>query len=96
MNAEDGTWLPVTVPGGSLPSTDATFDDLFEDVNGNRAKDHVNIIYFNQMSWVRANELVSAFDCNRNGGIDFVDVIWLFNNLSSPLSTLRKRASALF
>lgn len=82
MNAEDGTWLPLTVPGGSLPSTNAAFDGLFEDVNENRAKDFADIIiYFNQMSWVTANEPVSAFDNNRNGGIDFADVIWLFNNL---------------
>lgn len=82
VNAEDGTWLPVTVPGGSLPPTGLEFDDLFEDMNGNKAKDFADIIiYFNQMSWITANEPVSAFDYNGNGGIDFADVIWLFTNL---------------
>lgn len=82
VNAEDGTWLPVTVPGGSLPPTDAAFDGRFEDVNGNRAKDFADIIlYFNQMSWIPVNEQLIAFDYNGNGGIDFADVIWLFNTL---------------
>ena len=39
------------------------------------------VLYFNQMTWIAANEPVSAFDYNGNGRIDFADVVWLFNNL---------------
>ena len=53
-----------------------------EDVNGNGRKDFADVVlYFNQMTWIAANEPVSAFDYNGNGRIDFADVVWLFNAL---------------
>jgi tripartite motif-containing protein 71 len=39
------------------------------------------VLYFNQMTWIAANEPVSAFDYNVNTRIDFADVVWLFNHL---------------
>ncbi len=33
------------------------------------------------MTWIPANEPLSAFDFNGNGRIDFADVVWLFNHL---------------
>jgi hypothetical protein len=39
------------------------------------------VLYFNQMSWITANEPLSAFDYNGNSRIDFADVVWLFNHL---------------
>ena len=39
------------------------------------------VLYFNQMTWIAANEPVAAFDYNGNGRIDYADVTWLFNNL---------------
>jgi hypothetical protein len=39
------------------------------------------------MSWISANEPVSAFDYNGNGRIDFADVVWLFNHLDVPAET---------
>jgi subtilase family serine protease len=68
-------------PSASLP-TDTNGDRLYDDVNGNGRKDFADIVlYFNQMSWIAANEPMPAFDCNGNGRIDFADVVWLFNHL---------------
>jgi len=36
----------------------------------------------NQISWIAANEPVSAFDYNGNDRIDLADVVRLFANLS--------------
>jgi PKD repeat protein len=70
------------VPGGAGIPTDPDGDGRYEDVNGNGRKDFADVVlYFNQMSWIAANEPPSAFDCNANGRIDFADVVWLFNNL---------------
>ena len=38
-------------------------------------------LYFNQMTWIAANEPVAAFDFNGNGRIDFADIAWLFDHL---------------
>ena len=62
--------------------TDPDGDGLYEDVNGNGRIDFADVtLFFNQMSWIAANEPVSAFDFNGNGRIDFADVTWLFNHL---------------
>ena len=74
------TVLPVS-PGGPAP-TDTDADGKYDDVNGNGRADFADVVlYFNQMTWITANEPVSAFDYNGNGRIDFADVVWLFNNL---------------
>ena len=39
------------------------------------------MFYFNQMTWIAANEPVSLFDYKKNGRIDVVDVVWLFTAL---------------
>ncbi len=39
------------------------------------------MLSFNQMTWIAANEPVSAFDYTGNGHIDFADIVWLFNHL---------------
>ena len=52
------------------------------DCNGNGRVDFADIVlYFNQMTWIVANEPLEAFDNNGNGRIVFADVVWLFNNL---------------
>jgi hypothetical protein len=33
------------------------------------------------MEWIAANEPVSAFDLNRNGRIDFADIVRLFGEI---------------
>jgi len=37
------------------------------------------VLYFNQMSWISAT--IAAFDLNRNGRIDFADIVALFNEI---------------
>ncbi|MEN6342622.1 MAG: right-handed parallel beta-helix repeat-containing protein [Methanospirillum sp.] len=72
----------VAVPGGAGAPTDTDGDGLYDDVNGNGRRDFADVVlYFNQMSWIAANEPVAAFDCNGNGRIDFADVAWLFARL---------------
>ena len=67
--------------GGGLPG-DTDDDGLCDDVNGNGRKDFADVVlYFNQMTWIAANEPVGLFDYNGNLRIDFADVVWLFNNL---------------
>jgi hypothetical protein len=70
------------VPGGTGIPTSTVNNGRCDDVNGNLRKDFADVVlYFNQLSWIAANEPVSAFDYNGNGRIDFADVVWLFNNL---------------
>ncbi|MEN6341342.1 MAG: SMP-30/gluconolactonase/LRE family protein [Methanospirillum sp.] len=70
------------VPGGVGAPGDTNGDGLCDDVNGNGRKDFADVVlYFNQMTWIAANEPVAMFDYNENGRIDFADVVWLFNNL---------------
>jgi PKD repeat protein len=71
-----------TIPGASWAPRDLDANGKYEDVNGNGRKDFADVVlYFNQMSWVSANEPLAAFDYNGNGRIDFADVVVLFNNL---------------
>jgi PKD repeat protein len=72
----------ITVPGGGGTPTDTDADGKYDDVNGNSRRDFADVgLYFNQMSWITANEPLSYFDYNANSRIDFADVVWLFNNL---------------
>jgi spore coat protein A len=72
----------LAVPPETALPTDTNADGLYDDVNGNGRRDFADIVlYFNQMTWISANEPLSAFDYNKNGRIDFADVVWLFNNL---------------
>ena len=74
--------IVVTVPGGNGKPTDIDRDGRYDDVNGNGRKDFADVVlYFNQMTWIAANEPLAAFDYNGNGRVDFADVTWLFNNL---------------
>ena len=76
--------LPTVTPvsGGTALPTDTDADDLYDDVNGNGRKDFADVVlYFNQMTWIAANEPTALFDYNANGRIDFADVVWLFNHL---------------
>ena len=76
-----GLALLAVPPGTALP-TDGDDDGLYEDVNGNGRRDFADVVlYFNQMTWIAANEPVVAFDFNTNGRVDFADVVWLFNHL---------------
>ncbi len=76
-------FAPVLLaPGGAGIPTDTDGDGMCDDVNGNERKDFADVVlYFNQMTWIAANEPMAAFDYNGNGRIDFADVVWLFNHL---------------
>ena len=72
----------VALPGGTTLPSDTNADGKYDDVNGNGRADFADVVlYFNQMTWIAANEPIAAFDYNGNGRIDFADVVWLFNNL---------------
>ncbi len=72
----------VTAPGSTAPPTDTDRDGLYDDVNGNGRADFADtVLFFNQMTWIAANEPLAAFDYNGNGRIDFADVVWLFNHV---------------
>jgi PKD repeat protein len=72
----------VILPGGGGTPTDTNADGKYDDVNGNLRRDFADVVlYFNQMTWIGANEPVPGFDYNGNSRIDFADVVWLFNHL---------------
>ena len=70
------------LPGHINPPTDPDIDGIYEDLNANGRLDFADVVlYFNQMTWIGANEPVSAFDLNKNGRIDFADIVALFNEI---------------
>ncbi|MEN6342139.1 MAG: hypothetical protein ABFC89_06215 [Methanospirillum sp.] len=72
----------ITIPGSTGVPADTNGDGTRDDVNGNGRRDFNDVVlYFNQMTWIAANEPVALFDCNANGRIDFADVVWLFTHL---------------
>ncbi len=72
----------IAVPPCTELPTDTNGDGLYDDVNGNGRPDFADVVlYFNQMSWIAANEPLAFFDFNGNGRIDFPDVVRLFNDL---------------
>jgi PKD repeat protein len=72
----------LQIPGGIDLPTDTDDDGLYDDVNGNGRADFADVVlYFNQMTWIAANEPTALFDYNWNDRIDFADVVWLFNDL---------------
>jgi PKD repeat protein len=69
----------VALPGAPGAPRDLDGDGRYEDVNGNGRRDFADVVlYFNQMTWIAANEPVAAFDFNANGRCDFADVTALF------------------
>ncbi len=70
------------MPGGAGLPTSTVGDGRYDDVNGNGRKDFADVVlFFNQMTWITANEPTGCFDFNTNGRIDFADVVWLFNHI---------------
>jgi len=74
--------VPLPAPPLTVEPRDLNGDGRYEDVNGNGQRDFAEIVlYFNQMTWIAANEPIKAFDYNANGQIEFADVRWLFETL---------------
>ena len=72
----------IHLPGIPGSPTDPDSDCIYEDLNSNSRLDFSDIVlYFNQMTWIAANEPVAAFDLNGNGRIDFADIVALFNEI---------------
>jgi len=73
---------PVKLPGYAADPKDPDCDGIYEDLNGNGRLDFADVVlYFNQMTWIAANEPVCAFDLNGNDRIDFADIVALFNEI---------------
>ncbi|RPI39131.1 MAG: hypothetical protein EHM53_06855 [Methanoregulaceae archaeon] len=72
----------IPLPGYAKPPTDPDGDCIYEDLNANGRLDFADVVlYFNQMTWIAANEPIAAFDMNGNGRIDFADIVALFNEI---------------
>jgi len=70
------------VPSFAAKPTDPDSDGIYEDLNGNGRLDFADVVlYFNQMTWIAANEPLTAFDLNGNSRIDFADIVALFNEI---------------
>jgi PKD repeat protein len=70
------------LPGYAVLPTDPDHDGIYEDLNGNGRLDFADVVlYFNQITWIEANEPIAAFDLNGNGRIDFADIVALFNEI---------------
>jgi PKD repeat protein len=70
------------LPGYFNLPTDPDNDGIYEDLNANGRLDFADVVlYFNQMTWIAANEPIAAFDLNGNGRIDFADIVALFNEI---------------
>jgi PKD repeat protein len=75
-------------PGKTLPPTDPDGNQLYWDVNGNGNIDFDDVVtYFQNMQWIRDNQYRPFFNYNGNPevapnyGIDFADLIMLFNKV---------------
>jgi outer membrane protein assembly factor BamB/PKD repeat protein len=72
----------ISLPGNADPPTDPDGDGIYEDLNANGRLDFADVVlYFNQMTWIGANEPIAAFDLNGNSRIDFADIVALFNEI---------------
>ncbi len=80
------TAVPATtlqpVPPSTLLPTDPNHDGVYEDLDGNGFADFNDVVlFFNQMDWIAENEPLAAFDVNRNGQVDFEDIVRVFSLL---------------
>jgi len=90
INANNTDFLPLTnpfpkikkFPGCENLSNDLDGDGLFRDINGNGRKDFYDVTTFAvNLDWAISNEPVTPFDFNKNGRIDFDDIVKLFNKI---------------
>jgi len=79
---ENPAMVILPFPNMNNPPTDPDGDGIYEDLNANGRLDFADVVlYFNQMTWITANEPIPAFDLNGNGRIDFADIVALFNEI---------------
>lgn len=67
------------LPGMDNPPQSIDGDSLYRDINGNYNHDYRDItLYYEQIGWIATNEPLEPFDFNRNGRIDYNDIVTLF------------------
>jgi PKD repeat protein len=68
----------VKFPGQSSLPTDPDGDLLYEDTNGNRIVDINDVMIFAiNMNWIKGNQPLRYFDYNKDGRIDYRDIMTL-------------------
>jgi PKD repeat protein len=98
-NPIDTTVIPANItvvrllpfPNKNKPPTDPFDDQVYWDVNGNHKIDFNDVTtYFQNMPWIRVNQYRPFFNYHPNAevppnyGIDFADLIDLFNMVPYP------------
>jgi PKD repeat protein len=69
---------PLALPGMTNPPKDPNNDGIYEDLNGDGKVSYTDTtLYFQNWHWIESNEPVALFDFDRNGAIDFGDIITL-------------------
>jgi hypothetical protein len=97
-NPEEGCeiWVVPTTekqllarPGNNMIPTDPNGDGLFDDVTGDGITGFQDVIvFFDNLEWVIENEPVAPFDYNKDGVVNFGDVIKLFHLIPFPEPTV--------
>ncbi len=88
-----GNVTPTLIPGlkpfpniGCVPS-DPDGDGLYEDVNANLKIDPNDVVvYYSNLEWIPKNEPIILFDYNKNGRIEYGDVVALYQKVYSPVT----------
>jgi hypothetical protein len=71
------------LPGLSNPPTDTNGDGLYDDLNGNGARELSDVVrFFKNILWMKSNQPIPCFDFNGNGNIDLSDVVRLFKDMA--------------
>ena len=69
---------PLALPGQAALPKDPSGTGMDYDVNGDGAVNSADVsLYFNNLEWIQVNEPVALFDYNKNGIIDFGDIVAL-------------------
>jgi PKD repeat protein len=71
-----------TLPDQETSPRDLDGDGLYEDLTGNGEFSFVDVVaYFHNIDWINENLPTEYFDFNRNGRIDFDDIVDMFQML---------------
>jgi len=72
------TVTPLALPGQANLPEDPLGAGMDHDVNGDGSVSFSDVsLYFSNFEWIQANEPVALFDYNKNGIIDFGDIVAL-------------------
>jgi len=83
-NGSNSSLAPINVTGITVfpnctnSPTDLNNDKLYEDINGNRQLEFDDVVaYFDNIGWIRQKGLITNFDFDNSGSIDYNDVVKL-------------------